>query len=66
MHTLLLKSESGDEYGPWNFKSRKSDAEVLEFLIKKLGHNHPDLAREGSFEPPGPGFLGTYLHIRWV
>jgi hypothetical protein len=65
MQVLRLTSESGDEYGPWKFRSRMSESEVLEFLIGKLGQEHPDLAREGSCQPPGPGFLGTYLSISW-
>lgn len=57
---LVVKSESGDDYGPWIVKSRKTDAEVIEFLSQKLGADHPDLATDG------PGILGTYLHVSWV
>ena len=56
---LSVKSESGDSYGPWTYDREKTDEEILEFLARELGHDHPDLERTG------PGSGGTYLHFQW-
>lgn len=56
---LTVESESGDSYGPWFYEWEKPDKEILQFLARELGHDHPDL------EPTGPGVGGTYLHFVW-
>lgn len=54
---VLVKSESGDDYGPYLFSSKPTDKYLEEFLRKEC----PDeFCCEGDC---GPGTWGSYLHV---
>lgn len=51
---VTAKSESGDDYGPWVFSSRPTEA-TLKKLVRAQGEDGEDC--------DGPGVFGSYLHL---
>jgi hypothetical protein len=60
INILTVKSESGDDYGPFLFKKKLTDKQLLKFLQKECPG---DCVVDEEDE--GPGFMGTYLHVQW-
>lgn len=56
-YILLVKSESGDDYGPWLFTHKPTDKELKQFLKRECGWEFENNR--------GPGEWGSYLHIDW-
>ena len=56
---LSVRSESGDDYGPYIFDYKPTDEELLEFLREEIGG--PDVE-----DPDGPGFMDTWLYENWT
>lgn len=58
LHVLSVTSESGDDYGPFLFRKKPNDADLLTFL---QGHTSECDAEQDD----GPGWKGTHLHLSW-
>ena len=48
------KSESGDDYGPWVFKTKPSQKRLKKLLREEA---------PGEWEEDGPGDFGSYVHL---
>lgn len=53
---LIVKSESGDEYGPYVFPNKKPIESVVEKFLRK------SLPEEFTEKNNGPGDFGSYLY----
>lgn len=51
---VTAKSESGDDYGPWVFSEKPTEAR-LKRLVRTQGEDGEDC--------DGPGDFGSYLHV---
>lgn len=63
VHVLSVKSEACDVYGPFLFREKPSDDELLIFLNE---HTSPDDCPVNDDERVGPGWRDTYLHLTWT
>lgn len=57
---VLVHSESGDDYGPFLFSKKPTDAQLKAFLQERCPGEFEDEAEDGD----GPGEWGSYLHVR--
>lgn len=65
VYILNVTSESGDEYGPFVFLDKPADNEELfKFLQEKT--NTCDCEEYRPEEDGCPGWMGTYLHLKWT
>lgn len=58
IHTLAVKSESGDEYGPFCFTNKLNEQDLKTFLMRAF----PD---DFVKDEQGPGIFESYLHVKW-
>ena len=55
---VSAKSESGDDYGPWVFKTPPSTEKLEAFLREECSGDFPE-----PDEDEGPGDYGSYIHV---
>jgi len=68
VHVITLKSESGDDYGPFVFNRQPTDKELEKFLrfyceqefVEPDSHDED----EGCGDQSGPGIFGSCLHMQ--
>lgn len=53
---IFMKSESGDNYGPYVFDKEPTDDQLKDFLKEHCPGDFDD-------DEDGPGVFGSYLHI---
>lgn len=67
---LSISSESGDDFGPFLFRKKPSNQELLDFLRTISPDDCVDEEYEvievyDAASDGRPGFSGTYLYIEW-
>ncbi len=74
VHVLSVKSESGDDYGPFLFRKRPTGQKLLDFLMENTSEcdcgedgtwAQRDALRKAGEDLDGPGWMGTHLHLTW-
>ena len=60
MTIFTVSSESGDDYGPFLFDRKPTDAE-LEYWLREFCPGEWDDAEDEDNR--GPGIFGSYLHV---